>query len=208
MMSFTQADLEIFQIPTFQERMGAIRSQIRPKLEAFGSSIAPLLKQKFKRDFFAHTAKHMRRKVNPPDETWVALGPMQRGYKAYIFFSLCIGKQGVQARVVMKDESHDRALFGQNLMANLDYFKKQESVFKKIQQYLKRDSSYQPEKISLLSSYLKESAHRLQTLKGAMFDMGFELNPYSKKLELDFLKATEMLYPIFLCGLEKGVKLR
>ena len=69
---FTQSDLDIFKIPGFKERMSAIREKIRPKLEQFGEEVAPALMTQFKAEFFPHTAKHMRRKVNPPDETWVA----------------------------------------------------------------------------------------------------------------------------------------
>lgn len=205
---FTASDLEIFQISGFQERMSAIRSTIRPKLEQFGQEVAPLLMTQFKAEFFPHTAKHMRRKVNPPDETWVALGPRSRGYKAYVFFSLCIGKQGVQARVVMKDESQDRILLGDNLLRNLPFFLKRSEDFKALSDYTKRDEDYHPLSLENLKSALEKSAEKLKTLKSAVFDVGYELKPTSKNLQQEFLKAVDLLYPFYVCGLQEGVRLK
>ena len=159
---FTQSDLDIFKIQGFKERMSAIREKIRPKLEQFGEEVAPALMTQFKAEFFPHTAKHMRRKVNPPDETWVAIGPRSRGYKAYIFFSLCIGLQGVQARVVMKDESSDRPLLGENLLKNIPFFLKRSADFKKLKDYTRRDENYSPKSMNYLEEEIKWNAERLK----------------------------------------------
>jgi len=202
---FTQEDLAVFEISGFQERMKAIREKIRPKLEKFGQETIPLLKQKMNSNFYPHTAKHMRRKVNPPDETWVAFGPEKRGYKAYIFFSLCIGKQGLQTRIVMKDESALRPALGKNLTHNLNFFKN--SKLKDLADYTKRNEEYLPQTIHNLSQTLTESSQRLQNLKSAVFDIGLELNPTSKTLQQDFLKKANQLYPFYLCGLQEGVQL-
>ncbi len=204
---FTQEDLAIFAIPAFEDRMKAIREKIRPKLEKFGEEIAPLLSKKFKTSFFAHTAKHMRRKVNPPDETWVALGPEKRGYKAYIFFSLCIGKQGTQARIVMKDESNQRKALGENLLENLEFLKNKSSQLKNLSDYTKRQPNYLPYPVKDIVETLTESSSRLKTLKSASFDLGLELNPTSKTLAQDFLENVQKLYPFYLCGLQQGVQL-
>ncbi len=205
---FTSSDLEIFQIKTFQERMNAIRSKIRPKLEQFGQEVAPALMTQFKAEFFPHTAKHMRRKVNPPDETWVALGPRSRGYKAYVFFSLCIGKQGIQARVVMKDESNERALLGENILRNLPFFLKRSEDFKKLADYTKKDEDYRPLPVLSLKNDLEKTAERLKNLKSAVFDLGYELPATHKNLQQEFLKAVDLLYPFYVCGLQEGVRLK
>ncbi len=202
---FTQEDLAVFEISGFQERMKAIREKIRPKLEKFGQETIPLLNQKLNSNFYPHTAKHMRRKVNPPDETWVAFGPEKRGYKAYVFFSLCIGKQGLQTRIVMKDESALRPALGENLLQNLSFFKN--AKLKDLADYTKRDKEYLPIAVKNLSEAITESSKRLQNLKSAVFDLGLELNPTSKTLQQDFLKNAAQLYPFYLCGLQQGVQL-
>ncbi len=205
---FTQSDLDIFKISGFKERMSAIREKIRPKLEQFGEEVAPALMTQFKAEFFPHTAKHMRRKVNPPDETWVAVGPRSRGYKAYIYFSLCIGKKGIQARVVMKDESNDRQVLGENLVKNIPFFLKRSADFKNLADYTRRDENYLPKYTHHLEEDLAMTADRLQNLKSATFDVGYELPATHKNIQQVFLKAVDLLYPFYACGLQAGVKLR
>ena len=78
---FTTSDFKVFDLKGFQPRMAAIRGQIRPKLEALGAALLPNVARLTGGEAFAHVAKHARRTVNPPDDTWVAFGPDKRGYK-------------------------------------------------------------------------------------------------------------------------------
>lgn len=94
----------IFEIAGFAQRMGPIRQTVRPGLQ----SLAALLSAKMGEEgfpVFPHVASHMRRRVNPPDETWLALGPEKRGYKAYGHLGVFIGKEGCSVRFVVKDEA-------------------------------------------------------------------------------------------------------
>jgi len=207
-VKFTKEDLEVFSIPDFAGRMAAMRSKVRPKLEALGEELGPLLMTHFKQEFFAHTAKHMRRKVNPPDETWVALGPQSRGYKAYVYFGFCIGLAGSQARVVMKDESNMRSVLGANLVANRKFLAKNAAEWKGLADYTRRDKNYAPTKIDDLEAFAVENGKRLQELKSALFDVGLEVKAQSASLAQDLLKAFDRLHPFYECGLKKGVKFR
>ncbi|MCE9625032.1 MAG: DUF1054 domain-containing protein [Deltaproteobacteria bacterium] len=207
-VKFSREDLEIFSIADFAGRMAAMRAKVRPKLEALGEELGPLLMTNFKREFFAHTAKHMRRKVNPPDETWVALGPQSRGYKAYVYFAFCIGKAGTQARVVMKDESNMRPALGANLMANRKFLVKNASEWKGLADYTRRDKNYAPTKVDDLDAFATETGKRLQEVKSALFDVGLEIQARSSSLAQDVLQAFDRLYPFYECGLKEGVKFR
>lgn len=207
-VKFTAEDLKVFNIPGFKERMAALKSQIRPKLETLGEELGPLLMNAFKQEFFPHTAKHLRRTVNPPDETWVALGPQSRGYKATIYFAFCIGKSGTQARVVMKDESSTRPALGDNLISNRNFFTRHAADFKGLSDYTRRDKEYAPQKIAALEPFLTEAGQRLKDLKSALFDVGVELKPLNANLAQEVLKAFDRLYPFYECGLKKGVKFR
>src|SRR4029453_11001355 len=40
----------------------------------------------------AHVAKHMRRTVNPPDDTWVAFAADKRGYKKHCHFKVAVSR--------------------------------------------------------------------------------------------------------------------
>lgn len=89
---FTAEDFQVFDLPGFAERMAAIRSRIRPKLEQLGQSLVPPLARVAEVEVFPHVARHARRTVNPPDDTWVAFGPDARGYKKTPHFKVAVSK--------------------------------------------------------------------------------------------------------------------
>jgi uncharacterized protein YktB (UPF0637 family) len=93
---FTSADFKIFDIAGFNERMGAIILNIRPKLTSIGETIAPKVSLLVDRPLFVHVAKHARRTVNPPDDTWAALGADQRGYKKDVHFKVAVSRNCVR----------------------------------------------------------------------------------------------------------------
>lgn len=85
---FTDNDFNVFTIDGFQERMGALEEIIRPKLYALGHHFAPKLSVMTGQEIFAHVAKHARRTVNPPNDTWVAFSSNKRGYKMMPHFQI------------------------------------------------------------------------------------------------------------------------
>src|SRR5206468_5290070 len=68
--TFGAADFKVFDVKGFQARMQEIRGRIRPKLETLGGRLAPELQRTTGESTFAHVARHARRTVNPPDDTW------------------------------------------------------------------------------------------------------------------------------------------
>ncbi|RRG17548.1 DUF1054 family protein [Weissella viridescens] len=84
---FTNQDFNIFKAPTLSERMTLIQQQIDPKFEEFAQRALPILNQDGQ-TWYAHVAKHLRRTVYPPDNTWVAFAPNKRGYKMVPHFEL------------------------------------------------------------------------------------------------------------------------
>jgi len=93
---FTSSDFKIFDIAGFNERMAAIMLNIRPKLTSIGETLAPKVSLLVDRTLFVHVAKHARRTVNPPDDTWAALGPDQRGYKKDVHFKVAVSRHCVR----------------------------------------------------------------------------------------------------------------
>jgi uncharacterized protein YktB (UPF0637 family) len=94
--AFGASDFRVFDVKGFQPRMGEIRTRIRPKLETLGRSLAPALARSLGGDTYAHVAKHARRTVNPPDDTWVAFGPDARGYKKHCHFKVAVSRHCVR----------------------------------------------------------------------------------------------------------------
>jgi len=114
-LGFTIVDFEVFKVPGFSERMQQLYALVRPKLLRLGDELAPELRRKLRMDFFPHVAKHQRRTVNPPPETWAAWGPSPRGYKRYGYLALCISSVGLHARCVVKSEADHRLAMSSSL---------------------------------------------------------------------------------------------
>jgi len=117
-LGFTPTDFEVFRIDGFSARMEKIYEHVRPKLTRLGNELAPELSRKLHLEFFPHVAKHMRRTVNPPPETWVAFGPSPRGYKRYGYLALCVSGAGLHARAVVKAEADSRPEMARGLKAH------------------------------------------------------------------------------------------
>lgn len=116
-LGFTQNDFRIFEIEGFSARMEQIAARVRPRLTRLGAELAPELGRKLHLEFFPHVAKHMRRTVNPPAETWAAWGPSPKGYKRYGYLALCISRLGIHARVVVKSDADNREEMAQRIAA-------------------------------------------------------------------------------------------
>ena len=114
-LGFTLTDFEVFKVEGFSERMEQIYEHVRPKLIRLGDELAPEIARKLHMEFFPHVARHARRTVNPPSETWAAFGPSPRGYKRYGYLALCISGLGLHARAVVKSEADNRPAMARGL---------------------------------------------------------------------------------------------
>jgi uncharacterized protein YktB (UPF0637 family) len=109
--AFAVADFKVFDVQGFQPRMTEIRARIRPKLEAFGHSLGPAVARATDGETFVHVAKHARRTVNPPDDTWVAFGPDARGYKKHPHFKVAVSRECVRFLFEIGPEHADKKHF-------------------------------------------------------------------------------------------------
>lgn len=105
---FDRTDFDIFAIPGFDERMDALRGQLRPKLVAFAAELAPRLSDATGHTFFPHVAQHSRRTTNPAEDTWAALARSQRGYQRYAHFAIGLQLTGAYVRLVLKAGADDK----------------------------------------------------------------------------------------------------
>ncbi|MFD1335977.1 YktB family protein [Oceanobacillus iheyensis] len=88
MNGFTNKDFETFNINGLDERMEAIQTRIQPKFQQIGESLAEDLSKKTNNELYLHIAKHARRTVNPPNDTWLAIADNKRGYKKHPHFQV------------------------------------------------------------------------------------------------------------------------
>src|SRR5207247_4970311 len=106
--TFGAADFKVFDVKGFQARMQEIRGRIRPKLETLGGRLAPELQRTTGESTFAHVARHARRTVNPPDDTWVAFAGDARGYKKHCHFKVAVSRSGVRFLFEVGPEHADK----------------------------------------------------------------------------------------------------
>lgn len=85
---FGSEDFQVFQLDGLTDRMTGIQERIQPKFRAIGQQLVEELAALAGREMFLHIAKHARRTVNPPKDTWLAICDNKRGYKAHPHFQL------------------------------------------------------------------------------------------------------------------------
>jgi uncharacterized protein YktB (UPF0637 family) len=110
--AFGAADFKVFDVTGFQPRMAQIRERIRPKLETLGHSLAPAIQKTTGDQTFAHVARHARRTVNPPDDTWVAFAADARGYKKHPHFKVAVSRHCVRFLFEIGPEHADKTRWG------------------------------------------------------------------------------------------------
>jgi uncharacterized protein YktB (UPF0637 family) len=108
---FVLADFRVFDLPGFAARMERLRAKIRPKLERLGQSLVTPLAEAAGGELFPHVARHARRTVNPPDDTWVAFGPDRRGYKKAAHFKIAVSRHGLRFLFEIGPEHAAKAAF-------------------------------------------------------------------------------------------------
>ncbi|MFC6291843.1 DUF1054 domain-containing protein [Macrococcus epidermidis] len=86
--TFTKKDFDVFNIDGLAPRMEALIETTHPKLEALGEHFSAYLSEHTDETFYPHVAKHLRRKTNPPIDTWVAFATNKRGYKMLPHFQI------------------------------------------------------------------------------------------------------------------------
>jgi uncharacterized protein YktB (UPF0637 family) len=196
-LGFKPVDFEVFKVEGFNERMQQIYAHVRPKLVRLGDELAPELARKLHMEFFPHVARHARRTVNPPPETWAAFGPSPKGYKRYGYLALCISGAGLHARAVVKSEADKRPEMARSLKAKAAQLVKS---FKgaPLARYDKWDFKTIPTPEPDASEMFSSLADALNKKSGGI-DVGFGWN-LSESLRLDraeLLDAFRELEPLY-----------
>jgi uncharacterized protein YktB (UPF0637 family) len=170
-LGFTPVDFEVFRIEGFDERMQQLYAHVRPKLIRLGDELAPVITRRLQMEFFPHVAKHARRTVNPPPETWAAFGPSPKGYTRFGFLALYISRAGIHARAVVKTEADHRPEIGRLLKAHgAQLAQAFDGVA--IARYDKWDFRRMPEAVAADADFFSALGQRLE-MKGGGIDVGF-----------------------------------
>lgn len=178
--------------------MKAIRTHLQPQLAIIGRRLSEPLSRLVGEPLYPHVAKHMRRTVNPPAETWVAWGPSQRGYKKYCCFMFAVSLNGVHARLAVKNEASDRTEKAMQLRMAMKSLAK-ETANSAIRNYFGWDMLTPPQLEQKDEEFWQRCAAKL-ALKSGSLDLGihFEADSSGVRLhESELVAAYEALTPIY-----------
>jgi uncharacterized protein YktB (UPF0637 family) len=117
--SFTKQDFQTFATEGLSARMEAIQQHIQPKFAAIGEYIATFLGEQIGDTVYTHIAKHARRTVHPPDETWVAWSTNKRGYKAHPHFQFGIRHTQLFVYFALIYECQQKQAFAHQMLQNM-----------------------------------------------------------------------------------------
>lgn len=207
---FTPADYDVFELPGFADCMAAIRSQIRPKLLELGEEMAERMRPRFGPDFYPHVASHMRRRVNPPPDTWVAFCGSRRGYKAYPHLSIGIGLEGPYIEFIVMNESAHKTILSENLKRNAVALSEHMRGLKEMTVHLDHHAPTPGLPASEMSpEEMVRWAGEVVRLKGNEFMVAWPLKRDDPRVEGRTLMETAErgfleLEPLYRCGVTEG----
>ncbi len=117
---FSNEDFDLFKIEGLEPRMEELIRRVRPKLDFLGNHFTPSLTALTGQEMFAHIAKHARRTVNPPNDTWVAFANNKRGYKMRPHFQIGLWESHLFIWFAVIYECPEKLEIGNKLKSNID----------------------------------------------------------------------------------------
>jgi uncharacterized protein YktB (UPF0637 family) len=118
--AFQTSDFDVFTIPGLEARMEALIASVRPKLTTLGETLASDLSVLAGGEMFPHVAKHARRTVHPPNDTWVAWAANKKGYKMLPHFQVGLFATHLFVQYAIIYESSNKTVFAKALQTELD----------------------------------------------------------------------------------------
>lgn len=173
-LKFTKKDFDTFKIEGLDDRMEVLKESVRPKLERLGKYFAPILQGITNDEMNVHVAKHARRSVNPPEDSWVAFSNSKRGYKKLPHFQIGLWETHVFVWFALIYESPLKKEYGALLEDHLQDISQQiPENFVWSADHTKPDTLSNSE---LSNEQLKTLLERLQTIKKAELLCGITIS--------------------------------
>lgn len=194
---FTQSDFETFHIDGLEPRMQAIQNRIQPKFSAIGNVLTEDLSAMVGSEMYLHIAKHRRRTVNPPQDTWLAIAGNKRGYKKHPHFQIGLWDDRVFIWLAFIYELPNKTNIAKTFINHMDMFEQLDSDFVISLDHMKKDAT------TIETIDLKKSLERFRDVKKAEFLIGKQLFPNHPILKdgkefMNYSKQTfETLIPIY-----------
>jgi len=169
-MQFLEEDFSVFSIEGLDERMTAIREIIQPKFQIIGQDIAKTLTDEIGHHMYLHIAKHARRTVNPPQDTWLAICDNKRGYKQHPHFQVGLFDDHLFIWIAYIYELPNKEKIASNFLNNLDQLGK---IIP--QDYVISQNHMQKQAVSRASIDLEKVLIRFRDIKKAELLIGKQI---------------------------------
>ncbi|MFC5602928.1 YktB family protein [Sporosarcina koreensis] len=197
---WTTDDFNVFSIEGLEHRMNALQTKIQPKFQVIGEQISTYLSSRGTGEFFPHVAKHARRTVNPPNDSWVAFATAKRGYKALPHFQ--IGLWGTHLFIILAViyENPDKKGIAERLSQNVNVLTSLPEGFVVSGDHMKPEAFNINE---IGTDGVERLLDRLASVKKAEFIIGKHLSPdnatgLSEKEFFNFAEETiARLFPVY-----------
>ena len=192
---FTQNDFDTFTIEGLDARMTAIQERIQPKFRAIGQPMTDDLSANLGNEMFLHIAKHLRRSVNPPKDTWLAIAANKRGYKQHPHFQIGLYDDHVFIWLAFIYELPNKTKIANTFLKNLNTIKSTvPSEFVISMDHMKKDA------VPMKEIDLKKSLERFRDVKKAEFLIGrhFMANDPILRNGDEFMKVVKESFEILL----------
>lgn len=189
-IKWTNKDFEVFEIDGLEQRMEALTTVIRPKFQELGEIFSSYFSAKTGDEFFPHVAKHARRTINPPKDSWVAFAPYKRGYKSLPHFQIGLWNTHLFIIVAIIYEAPQKSEMATRLLDDLHLFDELPDSFILSGDHMSQDSI--PLKTGR-EKQLEELLIRLRDVKKGEFLVGRHI-PREEAVKLSaeqFLQLTE-----------------
>ena len=189
-VQWTTEDFHVFLINGLDERMEALTQIVRPKFQNLGEFFSAYFSANTGDEFFAHVAKHARRTVNPPKDSWVAFAPYKRGYKALPHFQIGLWESHLFIVAAIIYEAPQKAEMAERLLQNMDVFDRLSD------DYIISGDHMSPDAIPLgeaRENVLEQLLVRLRDVKKGEFLVGRHI-PADEAIKLssdEFMRITE-----------------
>ncbi|MDA1475692.1 YktB family protein [Bacillus changyiensis] len=211
-LRLTEEDFQTFTIEGLDARMRVLKETVRPKLQALGEHFAPVLSVLTGDEMFVHVAKHARRSVNPPDDSWVAFANNKRGYKKFPHFQIGLWKTHVFVWFALIYEAPLKEEYGKRLQEHLQDIKNRiPDTFVWSADHTKPEAHVQSD---MKTEELKQLFERLEKVKKAEVLCGIQLSKdqvlqmssddFLSQIETAFEKLTYLYQFIKTADLKKG----
>lgn len=200
-VTFAEQDFDVFTVAGLEERMSALKTHVRPKLELLGSRLAPILTDMLGQEMHPHVAKHARRTVNPPDDTWVAWAHDKRGYKKHPHFQVGLWQTHLFVWFALIYESPFKADFARQALPEITTIK--ESI---PNHFVWSQDHMQPEAVRhehITEEELAKMLGRLEKVKKAELLCGLHIPRHEsilkdgEALQKQIIQTFEVLKPLY-----------